>query len=493
LISSKRDIKALGENYKNFFDSSPFSIALMDERGFVIEINKATEKLLGYKREELIGKKYIDLQLHPLEFLPLIRKRYKRLLNGEILEPFEIQVQMKDSRTIWVSVLTVLIKVGGNTYIQSIIQDVNERKLLEQKLQESEAIFKIITEQSFIGIALLQDNVFKYVNQKFSELCGFSIEEILNWGPNGFLNLVHPDDKKLAIEQAKKKQMGSKDATNHYILHGIKKTGETIWGEIFSKTIIYKGRPADFITISDITHKRESDKNLDNFRKDFISRASHELKNPLTSIFGAAELLYEFHKDSMNSQGLEILKIIRNGSKRLNELIYDLLDASRLESNDFILNKKRQNLSTMIKSCIENEYYLIKSREINLKTNISYDVYLNVDMSKIEQVCTNILSNAIKNTPPKGEIVISLSANNSHVEISIKDNGIGLNEEDIKELFKHFSRIHRPDIGPEIIKEGTGLGLYISKQIVEKHGGQIIVESEGRNKGATFIVKLPLI
>ena len=114
-----------------------------------------------------------------------------------------------------------------------------------------------------------------------------------------------------------------------------------------------------------------------------------------------------------------------------------------------------------------------------------------VDRIKIEQVITNLLSNAIKYTPPKGEIYVKIYEENQWANISIKDNGIGLTKKEMKKLFKKFGKIDHFRESFDVESEGTGLGLFISKQIVELHNGKILVESKGKNKGSTFKVSLP--
>ena len=124
-----------------------------------------------------------------------------------------------------------------------------------------------------------------------------------------------------------------------------------------------------------------------------------------------------------------------------------------------------------------------------IKFDLPEELNINVDKSLIERVITNLVTNAIKYSQPKRTTHISLSKRNKYIEISVRDGGIGLREKEIKLLFKKFSRIERNSID---IIEGTGLGLYISKLIVELHKGKIWAESDGINKGSTFIVRLPL-
>ncbi|MFX1385462.1 MAG: PAS domain-containing protein, partial [Promethearchaeota archaeon] len=207
------------ESVKNFllmFDKTPFAIFLTDMRGIIVDINKSSEKLFGYTKEELIGKNYLKFSNYSSEILSTFKERYKKLLKSEILDPIEIEIYKKDGIPIWVNALSMLIKLGENTYIQTIIQDITERKLLEQKSKESEEKFRTITEQSLMGIAIIQDDLIKYVNQQLRDLMGYTKEKIKKWGPGAFANAIYPEDKGLVLEQARRKQKGLNNVINHY-------------------------------------------------------------------------------------------------------------------------------------------------------------------------------------------------------------------------------------------------------------------------------------
>ena len=139
-----------------------------------------------------------------------------------------------------------------------------ERRVEERtkELRESEEKYRTITENSLMGIAILQDNVFIYVNHQYEKIYGYSAEELKNWEPGEYIKLFHPIDREFGIEQSRKSQIGLKDAVPYYQFQGIKKSGETIWIEILSRTISYRGKLANLITILDITEKKEAENKL---------------------------------------------------------------------------------------------------------------------------------------------------------------------------------------------------------------------------------------
>ena len=194
----------------------------------------------------------------------------------------------------------------------------------------------------------------------------------------------------------------------------------------------------------------------------------------------------------MSEKVMEYVNIAFRGGNRLKSLVNNLIDASRINDQKLELNKKNENLSTIIKECINDLFALVIKRTLIINMEIEEDVYTDVDRVKIEQVFMNLISNAIKNTPPKGRISIILREYDDYISISIKDTGVGLTEEEKKQLFKKFGKIERYGKGFDVDIDGSGLGLFISKNIVDLHNGTIGVESEGRNKGSTFIVTLPV-
>ena len=226
-------------------------------------------------------------------------------------------------------------------------------------------------------------------------------------------------------------------------------------------------------------------------RKDLITRVSHELKTPLVSIFSCSELLIDYYKEQMSEEVINFVEIIHRGGKRLKDLIKNLLDASQIDAGKLKLNREKINLIEIIRNCINYVKFLMDDRKISLAYEFPEELFIEVDKIRIEQVFTNLLSNAIKNTPSNGNIWLNITEEDSHIYIIIKDTGVGLTKKEMDKIFKKFGKIERYGKELDVDIEGSGLGLYISKEIVNLHEGMIWVESEGRNKGATFTIKLP--
>ena len=243
----------------------------------------------------------------------------------------------------------------------------------------------------------------------------------------------------------------------------------------------------------DLKKEFEKLKKLDEIRKEFIDITAHELKSPLTSVHVAAQLLKRLYKEKMKKdpEFIELVGIINSGCERLQNLSINLLDFSRMESNIDSLNIEAQDLVKIIKNCISAMKYLLEKKSQNIEMYLPKKLIISVDRIKIDRVITNLLSNAIKFTPLEGKISIKLEIKEDICLFSINDTGIGIEKRNIKKLFKKFSRIEL-EKSKNINHEGTGLGLYLSKKIIDSHGGKIGVYSEGKDKGSTFFFSLPL-
>jgi signal transduction histidine kinase len=246
----------------------------------------------------------------------------------------------------------------------------------------------------------------------------------------------------------------------------------------------------------DITTKKQVEeelKEVSKLKSELLSRTSHELKTPLVSIKGYVDLLLQVHYDNLDFYTISMLHEIRQGCSRLGSLIKDLLETSKLETGAIVLRKEKENLTFLIKFCMKELQGLAKIRNHEVLIDIDDKMITSFEKERIYEVIVNLLSNAIKYTPPGGLIKIGSERKDNNFIISIEDNGIGLSEGDKEKLFKKFGKIERYGKGLDVVSEGSGLGLYISKGIIELHGGKIWVESNGFEKGSTFYFSLPIV
>ena len=238
------------------------------------------------------------------------------------------------------------------------------------------------------------------------------------------------------------------------------------------------------IVLQDVTEQE----NLDRMRKEFVANVSHELRTPLTTIKSYAETLQSGAIDDKD-MALKFIHVIESESDRMTRLVKDLLMLSRLDYDREELNMKDMDIAKIVNDCIYKMEISAKQKEQIISLDITDKIPTIIgDKDRIEQVIINIISNSIKYTPEKGEIIVKLAKDDEYISIKVIDNGIGIPKEDTVRLFERFYRV---DKARSRMLGGTGLGLSIAKQIVEAHKGSINLESI-YSKGTEVTIKLPL-
>jgi len=258
---AEQKLKDSEEKFSKAFRSSPTMMAItrLDD-GYIVDVNDKFTQTLGYNREELIEHSMLDLNLwvNPEERSEAI----KRLKEFGKLELFNVEVYTKSGEILTSLFSGDVIDLNHEPHLITMASDITERIKTEKKLKESEEKFRRITEESHLAICILQDNVVKYANQRIADLYEYTIEELLNWNPGEFIKLFAKDSLDFVLEQARKKQAGDPDVISHYLIHCIKKSGDLFWVDNISKTITYNGKPADLITLIDITERKKVEEKL---------------------------------------------------------------------------------------------------------------------------------------------------------------------------------------------------------------------------------------
>ena len=235
----------------------------------------------------------------------------------------------------------------------------------------------------------------------------------------------------------------------------------------------------------DITRLKE----LDRMKSEFISMVSHELRTPLASIMGYTEMLLTEEPGPLTPTQKEFLEISYQSSERLLHIVEELLDVSRIETGRIKLKLERLRMEELVADIVEAMRPAAESKGLSLSLEVRGPIPpLEGDRARLEQVMNNLLSNAIKFTPEGGEVWVRLTREDNQIEVAVADTGIGIAPEEMPRLFGKF---FRASSAVERSIRGTGLGLFITKSIVELHGGKIWAESE-LGKGSTFHFTLPL-
>ncbi|MCK4285100.1 MAG: PAS domain-containing sensor histidine kinase [Candidatus Lokiarchaeota archaeon] len=497
---NEKKLEGSEEKYKLILDNANDLITIINEKFIHEYLNEKTYfELLGYSEEDIIGRTPL-VPLHPDDQKKAIKILKDGFKYGKGHN--EMRVRHKDGHYLWLENKgTTFIDIDGQKKAFIISRDITERKNTERQLKESEELFRTIAEQSSMGILIVQDDQIKYVNDTFLKIFEYSYEEITSWSKDDLVKLIHPEDLPILREQREQRRSGNLNIKPYSSYRVVTKSGIEKWIDQFSKDILYKGKDAELATIIDISEKKETERliveenkkllELSQIRRDLISRVSHELKTPLSSIYAASQFLLQEFREQLEGSPIKFIEMIHKSGQKLKQLIEDLLDMSIVESGKLKLGLQNEDLGELIKECMNDIEYRANVRKIRVRFDHLNPIFLEIDKLRIEQVIINLLSNSIKFTPTGGAIYIELTEDDKWIEISIRDTGVGLTKKEQKMLFQKFGKIERKGKKFDIDSEGSGLGLYISKEIVELHKGMILVDSKGRNKGATFIIKLP--
>jgi len=248
-------LKESEEKFKGIFEAIPDIFFLLsrdttildyqgEEGDFYIPLKDSLGKKMSQILPHTLGQKCIDM------VEKTIQTKKPQIWEYEL--PIKGEMRYFEGRFLFFSPNQVAL----------FIRDITKRKVIEDTLRESEEKFRSISEQALMGICILQDNVIKYINRQYANIIGYTPEEMMNWSPFEYVKSIHPEDRKMVVEQARKKQRGDKDVINHYQFRGITKTGKTVWVENYAKTILYGGKPADLIMIIDITERKNAEQKL---------------------------------------------------------------------------------------------------------------------------------------------------------------------------------------------------------------------------------------
>jgi len=233
--------------------------------------------------------------------------------------------------------------------------------------------------------------------------------------------------------------------------------------------------------LEDVTHLRE----IDRVKSEFIHTASHELRGPLRDLQMGVHVLLEEAPDELDGKLLDVLYACRADCDRLDKLVSDLLDLSRLETGASKLQLTRVNLTGLLRQLSDELQPLVEAKNIRFKSEIPFDLpAASLDQKQVERVIKTLVFNAIEHTPQEGEIQLTATPREDYVTIAVADTGCGIPAEYLPRIFDKFVKV------PNSPSEGAGLGLAISKMLIEAHGGQMNVQSEA-GQGATFTFTLP--
>jgi PAS domain S-box-containing protein len=440
--------------------------------------NKAAEKLFGYKKEEVLGKKFIDF-IVPEDKIKEVKLVEKKLKKGIKVNPFDTVRINKSNKRINVSVSVSIIKDSKGKMIgmSSILRDITKKIETELAIQRSEEKAKRLIDSNIVGVIVLASTRIIEANDAFLKIVGYSRKEF--------------EDQKIDWRKITPKEWEPADqyAASQTVQTGVSQPYEK---EIFRKdgslVSVYVGvaslqvDPPQWVCyVWDITEQKLIDKRKD----DFIVMASHELKTPVATVKAFAQILNSYNEGRDEKTGEYLAKIDKQVN-RLTKIINDLLDVSKIRSGKLSIIKERFDFDYLVNEIVNMHRTLHPEADIKVSGSTNKQVMADVD--RIGQVISNLLNNAIKYSPNKKKVDLLLENGGLNVNLTVKDYGIGIEKESQSKIFQNFYRVFDSRRGEY---PGLGIGLFVAAEIVRLHKGKIDVESQ-KGKGSTFKFSIPI-
>jgi PAS domain S-box-containing protein len=463
--------------------------------GRMLECNERTVQMSGETRETLLSKDLVTHYENPDDRARMVAE----LRATGHVRNFETWTRHRDGKRVASSMNAVLAPIGANgaPLILGMLEDITERKLAEERAGEGEERFRIIAEQSMLGIVIFQDDAIRFVNQAVSDMNGYSVEEMSSWSVRDMARVIHPEDAAFVIEQGRKKQAGDVSALAHYSYRVIAKSGETRWIEQYSRSIEYGRRTASFVTMIDVTARKQAEASLSQLSLSMERTAkleslgvlaagiAHDFNNLLGGLFGHLDLARAELEAS--SAARSHLDLAHEAFERARALTGQLLAFAKGGAPV----RKVGSLAACVRQCSE---FALSGGNVSAELDLDPDLWdAEFDNNQISQAFDNILINAKQAMPAGGTLHIrgrNVTAEQGprldlpvgrYLKLSFSDQGPGISAGILE-------RIYDPFFTTKAL--GSGIGLTAAYAILKKHDGHIEAESPP-GKGATFHVWLP--
>ena len=496
IFASARDISEqarlqlqLGEQQaynRSLIEASADALFAVAPDGTITDVNEEATHITGYSRKHLINSKFSEYFTEPSR----ARDGVEKTLKESRVLGYELVLKTRQGRRITVSFNAGIFTdaAGMPLGVLAGARDITEQKNLEQQLRYQQFYTRSLIESNIDALMTTDPlGIITDMNQQMEGLTGFSRDELIGTPFKSYF--TNPEQ----AEQGIKKVLENGKVTNYELVAQHKNGKRTVVS--YNATTFYDKEDklqGVFAAARDVTERKQFEESLqeaNRMKSEFLANMSHELRTPLNGIIGFSELMIDGKAGKLVPKQSEYLNDIHNSGRHLLQLINDVLDLAKVESGKMEIYPERFSVKKSIEEVTNVVSPLARNKNISINIDIVNDLKdVKIDKQKFKQILYNLMSNSVKFTDDGGQINISGSLyNDDQFYIKVADTGIGIRTEDISKLFYEFQQI---DSGMSRKYQGTGLGLALTKKIIEFQQGKVEVESE-YGKGSTFTVILP--
>lgn len=484
------------EKYRALYSNVPLAYQSLNEDGFILDVNPQWEKALGYKRDEIIGKWFGDF-LHD-DYISHFKQNFPVFKKRGAIHDVQFRMKKKDGRYIHVSFEGCIGYTPDGKFRQTYctFKDITIEHAMRKKLKESEERFRKLIENIDEGVILVNpEGTIVQRNDAANNILGISNGDLNGVAVDKFAyTTIHEDGSVFKPEDHPSMiTIREKIPQQNVVMGIVRKTGDETWLKINSEPLYLSDhdKPHALVSFTDITSLVEKEKKLlkSNATKDkFFSILAHDLKNPFNAMLGFTELLMHNYDRYDATKHKKYIELLNRSAKSAHLLLENLLIWSRSQRDVILFNPGAYHVHPIIDLIIRQHEpgMLAKSIACSVDVNPS-NLKVFADAEMLKTILRNLISNAIKFTPENGKIKIQCTESENATCFSVSDNGKGITKENQKKLFRMDSTFSSEGTKKE---KGTGLGLVLCKDFVDRHQGEITVMSKS-GKGSTFTFFLP--